>query len=231
MTRHLTLLFCVFSIVAGCAEEPPPRSVQEFVDNPIWLEAAMVRCAQDRSRTRYEAECVNARAAVDRIQAREEAAAKAELEARSESKRRALRRTQAAAAEARRRAAEEQRRREESDYLAQFGVSPDESDGAGVPEAVAEGNLPRAEVPQAPEQGLSQGSYDGYPAAPVGSNAPVIDVPQAPEEGLSQGTYDDHSTAPVGSNAPVARPEPESAETDLESVREELRRRNEEGGD
>ena len=200
MTRHLTLLFCVFSIVAGCAEEPPPRSVQEFVDNPIWLEAAMVRCAQDRSRTRYEAECVNARAAVDRIQAREEAAARAALEARSESKRKALRRTQAAVAEARRRAAEEQRRREEAEYLAQFGVSPDESDTATVSEPEAEGNLPIAEVPQAPEEELSEGVYDDYP------------------------------TPPVGSNAPVAEPEPESAETDMESVREELRRRNEEGG-
>ena len=231
MTRHLILLFCVVSIVAGCAKEPPPRSVDDFVDNPIWLEAAMVRCSQDRSGTRYEAECVNARAAVARIQAREEAAAKAALEARSENKRKALRRTQAAAAEARRRAAEEQRRREEAEYLAQFGVSPDESDSPPVPEAVAEGNLPIADVPQAPEEGLSQGTYDDYPAAPVGSNAPVVDVPQAPEGESSEGIYESHPPTPVGSNAPVARPEPESAETDLESVREELRRRNEEDGD
>ncbi len=200
MTRHLTPLFCVLSIVAGCAEEPAPTSVQDFVDNPILLEAAMVRCAEDRSRTRYEAECVNARAAVDRIQAREEAAARAALEARSESKRKALRRTQAAAAEARRRAAEEQRRREEAEYLAQFGVSPDEDQTPAVSEADAEGNLPIADVPKAPEEELAQGVYDEYPAPPVGSNAPV------------------------------ARPEPEPAETDLESVREELRRRNEEGG-
>ena len=201
MTRHLTLLFCVSSIAAGCAEEPAPRSVQEFVDNPILLEAAMVRCSQDRSRTRYEAECVNVRAAVDRIQAREEAAAKAALEARSESKRKALRRTQAAAAEARRRASEERRRREEAEYLAQFGVSPDESQTPTVSDPEVEGNLPIADVPQAPEAELPQGDYDDLPAAPVGSNAPV------------------------------ARPEPESAETDLESVREELRRRNEEGVD
>lgn len=201
MTRHLTLLLCVSLIVAGCAKETPPRSVQEFVDNPILLEAAMVRCSQDRSRTRYEAECINARAAVDRIQAREEAAAKAALEARSESKRKALRRTQAAAAEARRRAAEEQSRREEAEYLAHFGVSPDETTSPTAAEPEVEGNLPMA------------------------------DVPKAAEEETSQGVYDDHPPAPVGSNAPVARPEPESAETDLESVREELRRRNEEGGD
>ncbi len=199
MTRHLTPLFCVLSMVAGCAEEPPPRSVQEFVDNPILLEAAMVRCAQDRSRTRYEAECVNARAAVDRIQAREEAAAKAALEARSEAKRKALRRTQAAAAEARRRAAEEQRQREEAEYLAQFGVEADESNTATVSEPEVEGNVPMADVPQAPAEEMPRGDYGDYPAAPAGSNVPM------------------------------ARPEPEPAETDLESVREELRRRNEEG--
>ncbi len=200
MTRHLTPLFCVLSMVAGCAEEPPPKSVQEFVDNPILLEAAMVRCSQDRSRTRYETECVNARAAVDRIQAREEAEARAALEARSEAKRKALRRTQAAAEEARRRAAEEQRQREEAEYLAQFGVSADESETPAVSEPDVEGNLP------------------------------IADVPQAPEEELAQGVSADYAAPPVGSNAPVARPEPEPAETDLDSVREELRRRNEEDG-
>ena len=72
-------------MLAGCAKEPPPRSVNEFVENRILLEAVMVRCSQDRAKTRYDAECVNARQAVSRIQAKEEADDKAEFEARSDS--------------------------------------------------------------------------------------------------------------------------------------------------
>lgn len=193
-------------MVAGCAEEPQPRSVNDFLDNPILLEAAMVRCSQDRSRTRYDAECVNARQAVDRIQAKEEAAARAALEARSESKRNALRRTQAAAAEARRRAAEAQRQREEAEYLAQFGVLP--SGNATVETAVDEGNLPIAEIPEARDE-------------PVSTR----------DEPISNGVYEDPLPATDGGNAPVSQPEPETTATDLESIRDELRRRNEEGGD
>ena len=120
---HTKLLLIVggISLLAACSEERPPRSTQSFLDNPMMLEAAMVRCAQDRAATRYDAECVNAREAVRIVETKEEAARKAELEARSESKRQALRRTQEAASQARRRAAEEERLREEAEYLAQFG--------------------------------------------------------------------------------------------------------------
>ena len=184
MTRHLILLLCGVSTLVGCTKEPPrPRTVSEFVDNPIMLEAAMIRCAADRSRTRYDAECINARQAVDRIQAKEEAANAAALEAASESKRKALRRTQQAAAEARRRAAEEMRLREEAEYLQQLGVAPP---GDGEPNALLpEGNAPGAVVNKAAD----------------GGNAPVVETePESPE-----------------------------TETDLESIRDELRRRNDEG--
>ncbi|MBT8088444.1 MAG: hypothetical protein KJO46_10425 [Gammaproteobacteria bacterium] len=110
--------------VVGCTKDAPPRSVNEFVENPILLEAAMVRCAEDRAKSRYEAECVNARLAVSRIQAREEAERAAVLEEESKRKREALRRQQEAAAEIRRRAAEVERLRKEAEYLAQFGIMP-----------------------------------------------------------------------------------------------------------
>ena len=193
-------------MLAGCAaEEPPPRSVSEFVENPMLLEAAMVRCSQDRSKTKYEPECVNARQAVARIQAKEEAEARAALEARSESKRAALRRTQAAAAEARRRAAEERRKREEAEYLSQFGVLPDGEQPTTDP--LAEGNLPIAVVPDAND---ATSSDDRYVEPPV---------------------YNDAGPAP---SEPAPQPVPEAVEptptpTDLDSIREELRRRNEEG--
>ena len=106
MTRAWTLLICGIGLLAGCTKEPPSRSVTEFIEDPILLEAAMVRCAQDRAGMRYESDCVNARAAVSRIQAEEEAADQADLDASFERKRQALRRTQAVVAETRRRASE-----------------------------------------------------------------------------------------------------------------------------
>ena len=199
MTKHLTLLLCGFSVLAGCAKEPPARSVTEFLDNPILLEAAMVRCSQDRAKTRYDAECINARQAVARVQAKEEAADKAELDARSERKRRALRRTQAAATEARRRAAEAERLREEAEYLAQFGVAPPGTEAAD--DSLSEGNVPVAVVPEAVEQPVVGDADADFEPAADGGNAPLVDTAAEP------------------------------AASDLESIREELRRRNEDGGD
>jgi hypothetical protein len=182
---------CQFAILAGlpllavaCSKELPPRTVSEFVDNPILLEATMVRCAQNRSQTKYDAECVNAREAANRLAAIEDAARRAELEAQSEQKRQSLRRTQEAAAEARRRAAEARRLREEAAYLGQFGTVPE---GANTP-----GTTPTDAPVAAPAN---------VPGAIV---APPSDaVPEAPEN-----------------NTP----------TDLEAIREELKRRQDESG-
>ncbi len=199
MMKHLTLLLCGFLMLAGCEKEPPARTVTEFVENPILLEAAMVRCSQDRAKTRYDAECINARQAAARVQAKEEAAEKAALEARSEQKRKALRRTQAAAAEARRRAAEARRLREEAEYLAQFGVEPTGEVEASDP--LAEGNLPVAVVPEVAEQPEVAGAGAEFESATDGDDAPVPDAARQPPA------------------------------SDLESIREELRRRSEEVGD
>jgi hypothetical protein len=187
MTRQLTALIIGTGLLAGCAPEAPPaRTVTEFVENPILLEAAVVRCAQDRSSSKYEQGCINAREAVKRIEAKDEEGRRAELEARSERKRQALRRTQQATAEARRRAEESARMREEAEYLAQFGVLPPSENEDE--ETDSEGNLPTE-------------------------------------------TYGDALPAVDGGNAPVAEPVPEEEPaTDLDSVREELRRRSEEDG-
>lgn len=158
----------------------------------------MVRCSADRAGTRYDEECINARAAVKRIQAKEEEDRRAELEARSERKRNALRRTQQAATEARRRAVEAERLRKEAEYLAQFGVLPPREDGSDA-DALPEGNLPIAVVPQAEVDDIADTAY-GEILSPAD-----------------------------GGNAPVAEPAPEDeAPGDLESIREELRRRNDE---
>ena len=149
LTRLFTVLCCV-TLLGACAKEPPPRSVREFIENPLLLEAAVVRCAQDRAQSKYDAECVNARQAAASIQAKEEARRAEELEARSEAKRRALRQTQEAAAEARRRALEAEERRRNEEYIEQFGEPPpvetDEQD------ALVEGNLPIAVIPDSEDE-------------------------------------------------------------------------------
>jgi hypothetical protein len=194
---HMAMLVGGCLLLTGCSEEPKPRSVSEFVENPIMLEAAVVRCAENRNETRYDAECVNARQAVSIVEAREERDRAHALEAQSERKRQALRRTQEAAAEARRRAAEAQRMREEAEYLAQFGELPPQEPEAGTVDGTT--NVPQAVIPAPrPEQ---QGGGDIAP---------------------------DSATAADGANQPAATMEPAA---DLEAVREELRKRNEENGE
>jgi hypothetical protein len=187
------------AFVAACEDDIPPRSTTEFVENPIMLEAALVRCSQDRAATRYDAECINARQAISQIEAKEEAARRSEHEERSESKRKALRRTQEAAAQARRRSAEAERLREEAEYLAQFGVVP--STESSIQETEPEtGNVPQAVIPASDaNNGMTSGRDNTLPATD-GGNAP-------------------------GS---AAGPEEKPA-SDLESIRDELQRRNEEG--
>jgi len=149
----------------------------------------MVRCAQNRSETKYEVECINARDAVNRLEVGAKQAKREELEAQSERKRQALRRTQEVAAEARRRALEAQKRREEAEYLGVYdGVTPN---GTGL-----------AENPDiAPDEGTGpEGNMPGVEIAP----------PEPQPEDIVE----------------FAEPESDSA-TDLESIREELKRRQE----
>lgn len=192
MNKRLTAVTSALVLLAGCAEEVPPPSVQDYLDDPIKLEAAMVRCAQNRSETRYEAACVNARQAVSIIEAKEERARRDAFERESERKRQALRRTQQAAAEARRRAEEAERERREAEYLAQFGELPPAEAGTDDP---ATTNVPAAVTPESRQP-------TGTPAS-------------------------DTEPATDGGNAPGAEQQAAPA-TDLDAIREELQRRNEE---
>ena len=143
-------LVLLLAAASGC--EPPPRSVGEFMDNPILLEAAVVRCAANRRETRYDEECVNAREAVKLVDAAKAKARRAELEVRSERERQRLRRARQATAEAHRLAVEEQRRREEAAYLAQFGESPPAAVSAVSGDLAGNGPgtvLPEANAPAA----------------------------------------------------------------------------------
>ena len=112
--------------------------------------------------------------------AREERQRQAELEAQSEKKRRALRRTLDARAEARKRAAEQARLREEAEYLAQFGELPPAA--VAQEEEEATGNAPKAILPSGPAEEQS-GAGRPMPSAVDGGNAPGVTVqPEEPEE-------------------------------------------------
>lgn len=209
----LPMLLCSSLFVVACSEERPARSVRQFLDNPQFLEAAVVRCSQNRTESRYETECVNARQAVSLIEAREERARRDRLEAESKSKRDALRRTQRAAAAARKQAAERARLREEAEYLAQFGA---------VPPPVVESDLPQLEA-NSPGAVLPSPVQMEQSTAVVESQDPLV-IYDEPVR-----AYNDSIPASDGGNAPGmnSQPEPEP-ETDLNSVRDELRRRQEE---
>ncbi len=172
---HTICSVCGLIFLAACAEEQPPVSVSQFMGNPRLLEATMVRCARNRSETKYDAECLNARDAVNRQEAASERERREQLEAQSESKRQALRRTQEAAAEARRRRLEAQRLKEEAEYLGLF-----------------------EEVPATTETGQAMPANGSATMPETGEVARSIDGDVAPQTG-----------------------------TDLNAVREELRRRQE----
>ena len=122
--KYLIIALGAFCVLVGCDKQPLPRTVGEFIANPNLLEVVMARCGQDRAATKYDVECVNARAAIDHMAKAEIVASKEQLEAQSQRKRRALRRTQDAAAEARRNRDEAERRRREAEYLGQFDQVP-----------------------------------------------------------------------------------------------------------
>ena len=173
MNVRVTTVLCGLAVLSGCAKEAPPPSVRDYLADPIALEAAVVRCAANRSKTRYEAECVNARQAVSIIEARKDRERRVAFEAESAAKRAALRRTQQAAAEARRRAEEAERRREEAEYLAQFGELPPDENAEAAEDATAV-NAPGAVLPPAPETPASAPSEEA--PAVDGGNAPSVET-------------------------------------------------------
>ena len=183
-TTRLIIVCGLIGLLAGCAEEPVPRTVDDFLANRILLEATMVRCGENRNESKYNVECVNAREAINRMAVEDEESRRANREAQFERKRRSLRRTQDAAAEARRRAVEQRRRREEAEYL---------------------------------------GIYD--------ENMPLVtNIEGAAPAGSESGSNNPQATIEPPDIAPQSAGEAAQAEEvgqDLEAIREELKRRQE----
>ena len=209
--KILPMLLCSSLFIGACSQERPIRTVQEFLDSPQFLEAAVIRCSVNRAESRYDRECINARQAIDVVEAREERARRDRLEAESKSKRDALRRRQRAASAARSEAAERKRLREEAEYLAQFGVELPPATTSNLPDLKA--NTPGAVIPSA--------EPSDQPVVATASDEPevIFDEPVR--------AYNDSVPASDGGNAPTMNNDPE-ANTDLTSIRDELKRRQEE---
>src|SRR5690606_2069006 len=205
MKRTVALLF-VLSLLTACGKETPPHTVAEFMEDPILLEATIVRCGQDRSATRYEAECINASDAVDRIAAAREQERRKELEAESERKRQALRRAQEAAAEARRRAQEAKKRREEAAYYGEFEPLPPAEEGSD----------------DGPSAGEDKSGSSAGAAIPPDTALPEHSQPMPADDGMVRMPAVSVSEPDVGTEIESG------AATDLDAVREELKRRQDE---
>lgn len=173
---RLTTITALVCLLAACGEEKPPRSVDELVASPFLLEAAMVRCAQDRSKTKYDQECLNAREAGNRLAAEDREERQEFLEAQSARKRQALRRTQEAVAEARRRAAEARRRREEAEYLGLFETLPGEGPIAAMSSGAVDDAQSTAATEMLPD---NQPGVVIMPLVPAGEAEASTELPVA----------------------------------------------------
>lgn len=117
------LLAAVALLLGACAPDVPPRSVNDFLEDEIGLEATLARCNENRGQSRSDTECKNAREANKRISAQKEQERQIAMERESQRKLDSIRRRNEAAAEARRFAEQDAERREQEEYEAQFGAS------------------------------------------------------------------------------------------------------------
>lgn len=115
-------------LLSACVEEPPPRSVVEFMDDSIAREGTLVRCNADREATANDIECINARRAAASLAAQADQGKQERLEAQSEARLRAARQRydaqQAAAHEAELAAMTQEQQVYESQFVEQPAEQP-----------------------------------------------------------------------------------------------------------
>jgi hypothetical protein len=102
--RSLAVLLGLSAVLAGCVNEPPPRSFTEFMEDRFAREGTLVRCNEDRTATANDPECINARRAAAALAAQDDAAQRERRDAQSEARLLAARQRQATQQEAERRA-------------------------------------------------------------------------------------------------------------------------------
>lgn len=156
--RTALVTVCLVAL-AGCVEEPEPRSFSQFLVDAIARQATLVRCNEDRAGTASDLECSNARRAAAAIAAQAEAKRRAELEAESERQRAAARARVAAQQEAAREAAEAARRAAEAAYEQQYLYGGSKIDTIELPPTDGEPETPGA-APPAPSPRVVQPGPD-----------------------------------------------------------------------
>jgi hypothetical protein len=202
------VLVLVTSLATVACDEPPPRTFTDFMEDRIAREGTLARCEQDRTASRGDIECANARRAEAVIALREERERREESERESARKLAVLRRQIEARDEAALRAAAAEEAAKLAAYDAQWKDGAPPGDGAetelGAPGA-AEGPLPPVEgsggAPQAP---------DFVPPVPIESTVPVA---SAATPGAVTGVEPD-----VTSDAAEAPAAPEGQAADLQEV-------------
>jgi hypothetical protein len=78
-TTLVRALFCT-AVVAAAACSPrkiPPLTVSDFMDDRVKLDGVIMKCNQDPGRARSDADCINARIAVERLGSENEASRQA----------------------------------------------------------------------------------------------------------------------------------------------------------
>lgn len=157
----------------GACSEAPPRTVLEYMEDPVLMEATLARCRQEAIGSSDDVSCANARRAAARLAAQADEARRARLEAESERAREARRR-QDEAAEAARRQAEEATRRDELEAYDASWVPAERPDEGAPAESRADGPLPAPAADETPPQG-SVPRESGR--TPVDESQPRSDAP------------------------------------------------------
>ncbi|MDH3400890.1 MAG: EexN family lipoprotein [Chromatiales bacterium] len=140
-------------VLSACSEEMPPTSVDEFVADPVLLDATLARCDLGSSDTFDDRNCVNARRAVERLWREQEKMNSALREQESERKLQLLReqRDREAALEEQRRLAEEEAEKQRLYGGTEFDAVPE------VPEQAPE-MLPETPIQEPGEDPEKEGS-------------------------------------------------------------------------
>lgn len=122
--RSLAVAVGLCAVIAGCVNEPPPRSFTEFMEDRFAREGTLVRCNADRTATANDLECINARRAAAALAAQDDEALRERRDAQSEARLLAARQRQAAQQEAERRAVVAAQVEEQRAYESQWDEEP-----------------------------------------------------------------------------------------------------------
>jgi hypothetical protein len=134
------LIGAFVALLVACAEEPPPRTFADFMEDRIAREGTLARCNANREATLYDIECASARRAAAAIALRQERDRREALEAESERKLAAMRDEVARRERAQREAEIAAEAAEKAAYEALWRASAAEAANGGVAAAPAQPN-------------------------------------------------------------------------------------------